>query len=54
MQGFDSLMGQETVVQRLQRAIISGRVAHAYLITGASGSGKKTFGHGLRPGPFLY
>ena len=42
MQGFDSLMGQETVVQRLQRAIISGRVAHAYLITGASGSGKKT------------
>ncbi len=42
MHGFDSLMGQETLVQRLQQAIISGRVAHAYLITGALGSGKKT------------
>ncbi len=42
MQGFDSLMGQETLVQRLQQAIISGRVAHAYLITGALGSGKKS------------
>ncbi len=42
MGGFDGLIGQDALVQRLQQAIISGRVAHAYLITGAPGSGKKT------------
>ncbi len=42
MKGFGSLIGQEVVVKQLQQAINSGRVAHAYLITGAPGSGKRT------------
>lgn len=42
MRGFDALIGQGALVKMLQQAISSGRVAHAYLISGASGSGKKT------------
>lgn len=42
MRGFDALIGQDALVKRLQQAISSGRVAHAYLISGAPGSGKKT------------
>ena len=42
LRGFDTLIGQGALVRRLQQAISSGRVAHAYLISGAPGSGKKT------------
>ncbi len=39
-QTFDEVVGQEHVGQALQNAIRSGRVAHAYLFTGARGVGK--------------
>jgi DNA polymerase-3 subunit gamma/tau len=41
-QVFGDLVGQEHVSQVLTRAIESGRVAHAYLFTGARGVGKTT------------
>ncbi len=39
-QQFDELVGQEPIGQALQGAIKAGRVAHAYLFTGARGVGK--------------
>jgi len=39
---FASLVGQEPVAQALSNALQSGRVAHAYLFTGARGVGKTT------------
>src|SRR4249920_2294197 len=39
-QQFADLVGQEPVAQALKNAIESGRVAHAYLFTGARGVGK--------------
>src|SRR5438445_13595407 len=39
-QQFADLVGQEAVAQALTNAIESGRVAHAYLFTGARGVGK--------------
>jgi DNA polymerase III subunit gamma/tau len=39
-QQFAELIGQEPVSQALTNAILSGRVAHAYLFTGARGVGK--------------
>ncbi len=39
-QTFEELIGQDHVVRALQGAIVSGRVGHAYLFTGARGVGK--------------
>jgi len=39
-QSFGDVVGQEHVAQSLRNAIQSGRVAHAYLFTGARGVGK--------------
>ena len=39
-QSFGEVVGQEHVAQALQNAIAAGRVAHAYLFTGARGVGK--------------
>ncbi|MEZ6130400.1 MAG: DNA polymerase III subunit gamma/tau [Planctomycetaceae bacterium] len=39
-QAFDDVVGQEHVSQALRNAIRAGRVAHAYLFTGARGVGK--------------
>ncbi len=39
-QGFGELIGQEHVAQALANAIVSNRVGHAYLFTGARGTGK--------------
>ena len=39
-QQFADLVGQEAVAQALKNALESGRVAHAYLFTGARGVGK--------------
>ena len=41
-QTFSDLVGQEHVCRTLQNAIDSGRVAHAFLFTGARGVGKTT------------
>jgi len=38
--GFDALVGQQAVVQGLQAAVSTGRVAHAYLFSGPRGTGK--------------
>lgn len=39
-QTFEDVIGQQHIAQALQNAITSGRVAHAYLFTGARGVGK--------------
>jgi DNA polymerase III subunit gamma/tau len=39
-QTFDEVIGQQHVAQALKNAIAGGRVAHAYLFTGARGVGK--------------
>src|SRR4051794_4411757 len=39
-QQFGQLVGQDPVSQALSNAITSNRVAHAYLFTGARGTGK--------------
>src|SRR5688572_29677038 len=37
---FDELIGQPHVVQTLQNALETGRIAHAYLLSGPRGTGK--------------
>lgn len=39
-QTFDDVIGQESVARTLKNAIMTGRVAHAYLFTGTRGVGK--------------
>src|SRR5262245_63304355 len=39
-QSFDELIGQEHVAKGLAAAIATSRVGHAYLFTGARGTGK--------------
>ena len=39
-QRFEDFVGQDVIVEALKKAISSGRVAHAYLFTGARGVGK--------------
>ncbi len=41
-QNFDDLIGQEALVRTLKNAINSGRVAHAFMLTGIRGVGKTT------------
>ncbi|RMD88629.1 MAG: DNA polymerase III subunit gamma/tau [Alphaproteobacteria bacterium] len=41
-QSFDTLIGQEAMVKTLANAIASGRIAHAFLLTGVRGVGKTT------------
>lgn len=40
--GFDELIGQEALVRTLSNAISSGRIAHAFVLTGVRGVGKTT------------
>ncbi len=40
--GFDELIGQEALVRTLKNAIDSGRIAHAFMLTGIRGTGKTT------------
>jgi DNA polymerase III subunit gamma/tau len=39
---FDELIGQEAMVRILRRAFATGRVAHAFMLTGVRGTGKTT------------
>ncbi len=39
---FSEIVGQETVVRTLQNALRSGRIGHAFLLTGTRGVGKTT------------
>src|SRR5688572_8339456 len=39
---FGELVGQDALVRTLKNAIESGRVAHAYMLTGIRGTGKTT------------
>lgn len=41
-QNFDALVGQDALVRTLKNAISSGRIAHAYILTGVRGVGKTT------------
>ena len=38
--GFDKVIGQDAVVRTLKNQITSGKIGHAYLFTGARGTGK--------------
>ena len=40
--GFDELIGQDAMVRTLRNAIASGRLAHAFILTGVRGVGKTT------------
>src|SRR5215469_6131822 len=39
---FEDLIGQETMVRILRNAFATGRVAHAFMLTGVRGVGKTT------------
>src|SRR6266581_3588413 len=39
-QTFADLVGQDAITRALQGAVVSGRVAHAYLFSGSRGTGK--------------
>ena len=41
MAGFDTIIGQEHIVEHMKGALSSGRVSHAYLICGERSSGKE-------------
>ena len=41
-QNFEELIGQDTLVRTLKNAIESGRIAHAFMLTGVRGVGKTT------------
>jgi DNA polymerase-3 subunit gamma/tau len=41
-QNFDDLIGQEPLVRTLKNAIATGRIAHAFMLTGIRGVGKTT------------
>lgn len=41
-QNFDQLIGQDALVRTLKNAIESGRIAHAFMLTGVRGVGKTT------------
>lgn len=41
-QNFDDLIGQDALVRTLKNAIDSGRIAHAFMLTGIRGVGKTT------------
>ncbi len=41
-QNFDELIGQDALVRTLKNAITSGRIAHAFMLTGVRGVGKTT------------
>jgi DNA polymerase-3 subunit delta' len=42
MQGFHQIIGHESIIEHLQKAIERGKVSHAYLFHGEEGSGKQT------------
>ena len=39
---FRDIIGQETVIQHFQNALRTGEISHAYILNGASGSGRRT------------
>ena len=39
--GYDGVIGHEEVIAGLKEAVLSGKVAHAYIFNGEAGSGKK-------------
>ncbi|MGB8214939.1 MAG: DNA polymerase III subunit gamma/tau [Anaerolineales bacterium] len=41
-QKWDEVVGQQHIIQTLRNAVVSGRVAHAYLFAGPRGTGKTT------------
>ncbi len=42
MSGFDAFLGNEKLITRLRRDILRGSLAHAYIIEGDAGCGKRT------------
>ena len=45
---FDEVVEQQPIVTVLRNAVISGRIAHAYLFCGTRGTGKTTMAKFLR------
>src|SRR6476660_9600935 len=44
-QDFTGLIGQDALVRTLSNAFASGRIAHAFMLTGVRGVGKTTTAH---------
>lgn len=42
MQGFEHIIGHESIIQHLQNAISAQKISHAYIFYGEEGMGKKT------------
>ncbi|GAG52056.1 unnamed protein product, partial [marine sediment metagenome] len=43
-QAFAEVVGQELVTRTLRNSVASGRIAHAYLLSGPRGTGKTSLG----------
>ena len=41
--GFKGIVGHEDIIAHFKSSIETGNVAHAYIISGDAGSGKKAF-----------
>ena len=42
MRKFSDIIGQKAIIEHLYNALRTGSVSHAYIISGDSGSGRKT------------
>ncbi|MCR5432462.1 MAG: DNA polymerase III subunit delta' [Lachnospiraceae bacterium] len=40
MHGFDDILGQENIIKHFEDAISTGKISHAYILSGEEGSGK--------------
>lgn len=45
MSGFHDILGHEGIKEHLQNAIDTGKVSHAYIMTGEAGMGRKSLAH---------
>ncbi len=41
MAGFETVVGQEPIVEHLKKAITTGKISHAYIINGDRAAGKE-------------
>ena len=45
MHGFDGIIGQEAIIRHFEDAIATGKVSHAYILSGEDGYGKHLLAH---------
>ena len=47
--GFKGIVGHEDIIAHFKSSIETGNVAHAYIISGDAGSGKKALAYAFAP-----